>query len=227
MKFRSNCAVSKVSTLVIALAIAGVVAGCGRELDIENATPPPTFTAIAPSGVTAIVTEQPTKAPTSTGTPVAPASVQATATPSETPLPTVTATVNVRNLNVRKGPGLSFSVVGQVHAGEIYPVFGRTPSGQWLEIAYDGSEAWIFGSYVVVNQGLESVQVSAADPTATPSPTPTVALAATPVAPEPILPTDTPIAPRGVTATPVSTPIAPPPPMATRTPQSTMTLPPP
>lgn len=46
-------------------------------------------------------------------------------------------------VNLRSGPGADYDVVGQVVAGQRYPVLARTATGDWWQIDVDGLPAWI------------------------------------------------------------------------------------
>lgn len=60
-----------------------------------------------------------------------------------------TAKVTVDTLNVRSGPSLTNSVVGQVHKSHSYPIIGQ--SGDWLEINLgSGKSGWIAGWFATV-----------------------------------------------------------------------------
>lgn len=51
-------------------------------------------------------------------------------------------TITASNLNIRGGPGLSYSVVGKVNEGEKYPILQE--EGDWIKIGLSaGREAWV------------------------------------------------------------------------------------
>jgi uncharacterized protein YraI len=112
----------------------------------------------------------PTAAPEPTATPVPPEPVvQPTAvislpTPTLIPLPTaglaplpstcspqVTASTIV---NVRNGPGVIYSIVGSLGAGETAQVDGKNTEGTWWYIVYataPGGHGWVAGSVTTTN----------------------------------------------------------------------------
>ncbi|MGB1287541.1 MAG: endo-1,3-alpha-glucanase family glycosylhydrolase [Aggregatilineales bacterium] len=53
---------------------------------------------------------------------------------------------NVRNLNVRSGPGTNFGIVGTISPGTLYPVI--EPVGDWVRFNFNGQEAFVFASLV-------------------------------------------------------------------------------
>lgn len=92
----------------------------------------------------------PTSTPTASATPL-----PATATPvppTATPLPTATVAIEVfisadgGNLNIRRGPGSEYNVVGFLTNGARSKAIGRNPTGNWLyaEIPSDpGTYGWV------------------------------------------------------------------------------------
>lgn len=60
--------------------------------------------------------------------------------------------VNTAALNVRTGPGTSYSIVGQAHQGEKYAVVDT--SGAWKKIYWAGNTAWFHGGYTIVGNGI-------------------------------------------------------------------------
>jgi uncharacterized protein YraI len=53
--------------------------------------------------------------------------------------------VTASALNVRTGPGTSYSAIGQAHQGEIYVLAGT--SGSWDKIWFGGAARWFHGDY--------------------------------------------------------------------------------
>jgi uncharacterized protein YraI len=92
----------------------------------ETASPSPTATETA---------DAPTPA-------AAPTYVQSiTATP--TPAPECRFKVTVSSVNMRSGPGTGYNVLGFAYSGEEFVVLAQHASADWLEIAANGSRAWI------------------------------------------------------------------------------------
>jgi uncharacterized protein YraI len=98
-------------------------------------------------------------------------------------IPTVTgtplgATVVVRagqdQINVRAGPSTDYPRVGVLIPGQLVPALGRTPGGDWVQIAYPGvtgGVAWVYSFLVEVSGNLPIVEPP---PTPTPLTTPTI-----------------------------------------------------
>jgi len=113
--------------------------------------------------------------------------------------------------NVRSGPGtVAYEIVGVVVSGHQAPALGRSPGGDWIQIAYPGvagGVAWIWVDLVEVRGTLPIVEPP---PTPTPRITPTIdpTLAAQFLVdiPPTRLPTFTPPAPVVVPTFPVNTP---------------------
>jgi len=77
-------------------------------------------------------------------------------------------------INVRSGPGRSYDAVGSLVIGQWVPALGRTPGGDWIEIAYPGTPggiAWVYAYLTDVNGELPIVEPP---PTPTPRTTPTI-----------------------------------------------------
>jgi len=76
--------------------------------------------------------------------------------------------------NVRSGPGtMGYEIVGVLVVGQKVPALGRSPGGDWIQIAYPGvpgGVAWIWIDLVDVSGGLSVVE---------PPPTPTPRVTAT------------------------------------------------
>ncbi len=105
---------------------------------------------------------------------------QQTSLASATLLPAtgvVLLTVNTgeqEQINVRSGPGTDYSLVGSLVAGQQAMAVGRSPGGDWVEIAFPagpGGLAWVY-SYLVTLSG--SLPVVEPPPTPTLLVTPTI-----------------------------------------------------
>jgi uncharacterized protein YraI len=129
--------------------------------------------------------------PPPTDTPPPPTSV-----PTPTPIPQPEATVATKVLNVRSGPGTSYSRVKQVKEGERLKVIGRTQASDWLKIlTSDGQEGWVSAELVTVNTDLGPVAVAQAPPAPTPVPATPTPIPAPPTPTSPPQPTATPKSP--------------------------------
>jgi hypothetical protein len=84
--------------------------------------------------------------------------------------------VGPHGANLRSGPSSSFSVVGHVESGSTFEITGRY--GDWWQIDYDGTPAWV-SSWVVTAVNAEDV------PEVHPPPSP--------IPPTPVPPTSTPL----------------------------------
>jgi hypothetical protein len=77
-------------------------------------------------------------------------------------------------INVRSGPGTDYALVGNLLAGQQATAVGRSPGGDWVEIAFPagpGGLAWVY-SYLVTLSG--SLPVVEPPPTPTLLVTPTI-----------------------------------------------------
>jgi uncharacterized protein YgiM (DUF1202 family) len=102
-----------------------------------------------------------------TGTPQAPAVTNGQASAGTTDAPT--ATVKVRGLNVRSGPGTNYPVVANVNAGQALVIVGSAVNCSWLKVQDGGRElGWISGSsqYVTVTTPCSGLPVETPTPTA-------------------------------------------------------------
>lgn len=76
------------------------------------------------------------------------------------------ASVRVRELNVRAGPGTDYSIVAVARFRELLGLTGRNGANTWLRIARaNGQQGWVLASLTVVsNAHLSAVPVVQADP---------------------------------------------------------------
>ncbi len=95
-----------------------------------------------------------------------------TGTPSG---PTITVT-NPEQINVRAGPSsVYYEAVGVLLTGESAPALGRSPGGEWIEIAYPGvpgGVGWVYAPLVSLSPGY--LPIAEPPPTSTPLTTPTI-----------------------------------------------------
>ena len=134
----------------------------------------PTITPTPPPTYTPMLTLTPTPLPPSVPTP--------TLTPSSTPVPAASLVVN-RYMNVRKGPGTNYKVVGTVGVGAEFPITGQNRDGSWWQIDYNGEKGWLYAPYVTAANagGVEVIIAPTPKPTSTPRPTKTPEPIATPL----------------------------------------------
>lgn len=97
----------------------------------------------------------------------APPALQVTGTPS-----TVPKIVVPDQVNVRLGPCVECQLVGVLIAGQQAPALGRTPGGDWIQIAYPGvpgNVAWVYAPLVqIIDLGAGALPI--VEPPATPTP---------------------------------------------------------
>jgi uncharacterized protein YraI len=151
----------------------------------STATPPPPPPTAVP---TAVVAPEPTAAAPvtsttgTTGTAVVPAATSAAAGNN---------VLNKDNefVNVRKGPGLTFEIVGQFKQNATAKVVGKSEDGAWWQVEGDGVSGWMFGQLLQFTGDAAKVPVvKVAIPTAAPAavlPTAAVVALAPTAAPQP------------------------------------------
>jgi len=114
----------------------------------------PTFTpTITPTATeTPMPTATPTFTPTATETPTPTATPTSTPTPTDTPTPDAASfTVNRPPVNVRKGPGISYGVIGVIESVKTFEPSGRNSvEDYWLEFDYNGQKGWTYSGVVIV-----------------------------------------------------------------------------
>ncbi len=92
------------------------------------------------------------------------ATTEPTEDPGPTPTPSYNATVNCNTyLNVRLGPGTSYSVIGQLYAGDRVIVITPYATSSWHKIFYNETYAYAHKDYIILDS----------ETTATPTPSPT------------------------------------------------------
>jgi hypothetical protein len=135
-----------------------------------------------------------------TTTPLPPATATGTPEPTQTAVPvtntpaanaaTVAATVDstlatvLISANVRSGPGVVYTVVGSLKAGDTAPIVGRDVSAGWLVISYKGAvkgQGWVSGQLLSYSGDAHRLPlVAAPPPPPPPPPTPTAKPAGNP-----------------------------------------------
>ena len=146
-------------------------------------TPKPTFTATPDWTPTPVVfATAALVAAVPTAEPAAPAQPDTTAEPAAVEAPTAeppTATPNAvarltatQTVNIRRGPGTNYPVLGRLSAGQAYPVTGKNARGDWYQFDFDGQPGWVIANLVNVSGDPATVQVAQnipAAPTARPT----------------------------------------------------------
>ncbi len=112
---------------------------------------------VASLGVIKITINEPTPTPT----PEPEGTVaEAEPTPTGTAVAAQPASVNPGDAdavvntpaNMRKGPGLSYGIIGGLNTGEKVALTGRSENAEWLQIKMaDGGDGWIFARLLTVN----------------------------------------------------------------------------
>ncbi|MCS6910978.1 MAG: Ig-like domain-containing protein, partial [Anaerolineales bacterium] len=110
---------------------------------------------------------QPTTAPgTTTGQQPAPGAGDANA-------PSLTVTNEF--VNVRTGPDVAYTKIGELKQGQVAPVRGKSADGRWWQISFPsgpGGIGWVINDYVQANAAAANVPVVAAPPRPTAPPAP-------------------------------------------------------
>jgi hypothetical protein len=189
-------------SLPLLMVTALVAAACGTQAvpqaeDIATATLAP----IVSQTPRLTATPRPTRTPIPTFTPVPPTPTT-TLTPSNTPTPTeippIIGIVNsLQSVNVRTGPGITYSGFAALPPGTGVEVIGQSSSGDWLNVVLDdGDEGWI------------AARLLRLQPTPTPFPTVTPTVDETAIALGTVFPTAV-IGGGTITPTPVNPGISP------------------
>ncbi len=63
-----------------------------------------------------------------------------------TEIPKASFTITATSVDVYKGPGFNYKTLGRAENGANYEVLGQNGAGDWWQINYDGSDAWIQNS---------------------------------------------------------------------------------
>lgn len=164
-------------------------------------TPKPTFTPTADWTPTPVVFA--TAAPVEAATPAQPdataesdAAAASTAEPSTATPNAVARLTATQTVNVRRGPGTNYPVIGRLDAGQAYPVTGKNARGDWYQFELNGQPAWVIANLVSISSDPAAIQVAqnipavpTARPTARPKPKPTSPPAPPAPPPAPAAPT--------------------------------------
>ncbi len=177
-----------VATAEVAV-VAGAVVGCGgADAPEAVAVDTPTLAPTDPPTPTKVmqITKTPTatKAPTATGTPTptkTPTNTP-TKTPTNTPTPQPLAIVDTEALNVRKGPGTGYDIIGSVKKGDELLIIGRLANDSWYQIDYKKQKGWVFADLIMAKNTEPVPVITDIPPTNTPTSTPTPSDTPTPTA---------------------------------------------
>lgn len=100
--------------------------------------------------------------------------INAGPTPTPTPAGGMGTVVSAL-LNVRTGPGLNYTVLGQLSRGQTVPLAGyRSADGNWVMITWNNTQAWVSAKpvYLQANISISSLPVWNDGGTSSPAPAP-------------------------------------------------------
>lgn len=122
----------------------GYVSGTYLEVKTVSVKPTPTASQAAPSSSAPAATTAPVTQPPSSG-----AASTATAPPTQN-----TGKIKLENstsrLNVRSGPGTSYSILGKLNYGASVTILSQT--GEWYQIQSGSLKGYVLSKYVVIGQ---------------------------------------------------------------------------
>ena len=75
-------------------------------------------------------------------------------------------TVSSATLNVRSGPGYSYSILGRLNQGQTINATGKTADGAWLQFDYNGTKAYVFAQYTTAGGTAPAAGAAPAAPAA-------------------------------------------------------------
>jgi uncharacterized protein YraI len=83
-------------------------------------------------------------------------------TPTLEATPPVQLTITNTNdfVNIRSGPGLTFTVTSRLNTGQTATVLGRSVDSGWWLIDINGTRGWVFGLLVILSGDRSSVPIS-------------------------------------------------------------------
>ncbi len=90
--------------------------------------------------------------------------------PASATLEGVVATVKGASLNVRRGPGTNYDIIGRLKKDDVAQVIGVNQFGDWLVISFAQQQGWIVANLVTVSGNLKSVPILEPPPSPTPPP---------------------------------------------------------
>ncbi|MGI5849782.1 MAG: SH3 domain-containing protein [Christensenellales bacterium] len=105
----------------------------------------------------------PAKTPSATVEPSPPTtSALPTATPTATPAPDIvqTGTVSVNVLNIRSGPGTTYSQIGRFAKGDRVDVIETNSAQGWHKILSNGIAGYVYASYITLSDTETNVQTT-------------------------------------------------------------------
>jgi N-acetylmuramoyl-L-alanine amidase len=92
-------------------------------------------------------------------------------TPADAPSSSATALVATGALNVRSGPGITYSVVTVASQGQTVQMLGRNANSSWVKIRLsNGAEGWVNAASTYITPSVAVSSLPFADSPATPEP---------------------------------------------------------
>jgi uncharacterized protein YraI len=82
------------------------------------------------------------------------------APPAPTPAPSGNATVSTYHLNMRSGPGISYTIITVLDLGQTMTLLGRNSAASWVRIALpSGAVGWVHANYLTTTVPITSLPV--------------------------------------------------------------------
>ena len=101
-----------------------------------------------------------------------------TSTPTQTPVPSVAPRIISQGVNLRRGPGTLYALLGYLEPGTQAEVTGY--NGGWWQISFEAETYWVYGELVSA-YNIDGIPLVAAPPLPTQAPIATPTVTATPV----------------------------------------------
>jgi uncharacterized protein YgiM (DUF1202 family) len=158
--------VGKATLILVGLLLLVIVVGIPVSIIIlltssgrQSAEAPPTAQAISPLQITTTATTlAATPSPTPTVVPLPSPSLTPTTAVSMQVQLTITDTNDF--VNIRSGPGLTYTVVSRLNKGQTATVIGRNADSSWWLIDINTVRGWVYGLLVKLTGDGNSLPVS-------------------------------------------------------------------
>jgi uncharacterized protein YgiM (DUF1202 family) len=63
----------------------------------------------------------------------------------------LTATITAQRLNMRSGPGVSFSIIMKLNQADVVELTGMSEN-EWFEVTYKGTTGWVHADYIKIER---------------------------------------------------------------------------
>ncbi len=63
----------------------------------------------------------------------------------------LTATITAQRLNMRSGPGMSFSIIMKLNQADVVELTGNSEN-EWFEVTYKGTTGWVHADYIKIER---------------------------------------------------------------------------